>query len=261
MQIGVEMTWVLLVLLVSIRFGIVFFASPFDALGRLPGRVRVFAALGLSATLVSALGLATVELPRSVLTFGLLAASEALVGLILAFGFYAAFGSIMVAGKLLDFQAGFGAAQILNPTTNAANPLFGTVLSLFAVVIFFTSDAYLVAIRGLAWSLEALPPGSGVFPDALGVIVGQFGVTYLYGIIIAAPVIGALLLLDTGIAVLGRSMPQMNVYFLFLPLKIFAALALVMVALRYLTPVLEQLFLGVFRYWQLTLNQPPVSMG
>lgn len=261
MQIDLELTWTLLVLLVSIRLGVVFFASPFDALGRLPARVRVFSALGLSVVLVSALGLATVELPGSLLSFGLLAASEALVGLMLAFGFYAAFGSIMVAGKLLDFQAGFGAAQILNPTTNAANPLFGTVLALFAVVIFFTSDAYLVAIRGLSWSLQVLPPGAGILPDALNGIVAQFGVTYLYGIIIAAPVIGALLLLDTGIAVLGRSMPQMNVYFLFLPLKIFAALALVMVALRYLAPVLEQLFLGVFKYWQLTLMQPPVSIG
>ena len=261
MLIDLEMTWALLVILVSIRFGVVFFASPFDALGRLPARIRVLATLGLSATLVSALGLTAIELPSSLLTFGLLAASEALVGLMLAFGFYAAFGSIMVAGKLLDFQAGFGAAQILNPTTNAANPLFGTVLALFAVVIFFTSDAYMVAIRGLSWSLQALPPGAGVVPDALGNIASQFGVTYLYGIIIAAPVIGALLLLDTGIAVLGRSMPQMNVYFLFLPLKIFAALALVMLALRYLTPVLEQLFLHAFRYWQLTLTQPPVSMS
>ena len=195
MLIDLEMTWALLVILVSIRFGVVFFASPFDALGRLPARIRVLATLGLSATLVSALGLTAIELPSSLLTFGLLAASEALVGLMLAFGFYAAFGSIMVAGKLLDFQAGFGAAQILNPTTNAANPLFGTVLALFAVVIFFTSDAYMVAIRGLSWSLQALPPGAGVVPDALGNIASQFGVTYLYGIIIAAPVIGALLLL------------------------------------------------------------------
>jgi flagellar biosynthetic protein FliR len=261
MQFNLELTWLLLVLLVSIRFGVVFFASPFDALGRLPARIRVLSALGLSATLVSALGLSFIELPSSLVQFGLLAISEALIGLILAFGFYAAFGSIMVAGKLLDFQAGFGAAQILNPTTNAANPLFGTLLALFGLIIFFISDAYQVAIRGLSWSLNVLPPGSGVIPDGLKPIVGQFGITYLYGVIIAAPVIGVLLLLDTGIAVIGRSMPQMNVYFLFLPLKIFAALALVMLALRYLTPVLEQLFLGVFRYWQLTLSQPPVALG
>ena len=73
---------------------------------------------------------------------------------------------------------------------------------------------------------------------------------YVYGVIIAAPVIGVLMLLDTGIAVMGRTMPQMNVYFLFLPLKIGAALILTAASLRYLSPVLERLFLTVFEYWQ-----------
>ena len=49
---------------------------------------------------------------------------------------------------------------------------------------------------------------------------------------------------------MGRSMPQMNVYFLFLPLKIGVALALMAIALRYLAPVLERLFLATLRYWQ-----------
>jgi len=65
MQFNLELTWLLLVLLVSIRFGVVFFASPFDALGRLPARVRVLSALGLSVTLVSALGSSFIELPSS----------------------------------------------------------------------------------------------------------------------------------------------------------------------------------------------------
>ena len=156
----------------------------------------------------------------------------------------------MVAGKLIDFQAGFGAAQILNPSTNAASPLIGTALSLFAVVLFFVSNAYQLAIRGIARSLTVSPPGSALSGLNLVVIVKQFGLTYIYGIIIAAPVVGTLLLIDTGIAVMGRSMPQMNVYFLFLPLKIGVALILTAIAVRYLSPVLEQLFLTSFRYWQ-----------
>jgi flagellar biosynthetic protein FliR len=168
----------------------------------------------------------------------------------MAFGLYCVVGSVMVAGKLIDFQAGFGAAEILNPATSSSNPLTGTVLSLVMVTVFITTGAYQLALKGVAWSLSVSPPGAALGALPLDIIVKQFGLTYLYGFVIAAPVIGVLLLLETGLAIMGRSMPQMNVYFLFLPLKIGVALALMAIALRYLAPVLERLFLLTLRYWQ-----------
>ncbi len=253
LSIEIGVAWVLAVLLVSIRMGILFYATPFDAMGRLPVQVRVYMTLAMSAMLVTGLGAGPAQLPDSVLQLGLAALYEVMVGLMMAFGLYCVFGSIMVAGKLMDFQAGFGAGQILNPATNTASPLLGTVISLLAVVLFFLSDAYQIALRGIAWSLAVSPPGVGPGGIPFDQIVRQFGVTYVYGFVIAAPVIGILLLLDTGIAVMGRTMPQMNVYFLFLPLKIGVALGLSALALRYLSPLLESLFLKTFEYWQMVL--------
>jgi len=250
MSFDIDSTWLVAVLLVTIRLGVLFYATPFDAIGKLPVQVRVLTTVVLAAMLTSFLDLSDAAMPNSLPALFLFALHEVMVGLVMAFGLYCVFGSIMVAGKLIDFQAGFGAAQILNPATNAASPLVGTALSLFAVVLFFVSNAYQVAIRGIAWSLTVSPPGSGLSGLNMAAIIKQFGLTYSYGIVIAAPVVGMLLLVDTGIAVMGRSMPQMNVYFLFLPLKIGAALILTAIAVRYLSPVLEQLFLMSFRYWQ-----------
>jgi len=245
--------WLLAVGLVSIRLGILFYATPFDAMGRLPVQIRIMTTMVLSVMLVSGLGLSVSHMPDNVGQLALFGLYEVLVGLMMAFGLYCVFGSIMVAGKLIDFQAGFGAAQILNPATNTSSPLIGTVISLLAVVLFFLTDAYQLAIRGVAYSLAVSPPGVGVGAIPYAEIVRQFGLTYVYGFIIAAPVIGILLLLDTGIAIMGRTMPQMNVYFLFLPLKIGLALALSAIALRYLSPVLETLFIKTFEYWQVVL--------
>lgn len=246
-------TWLLAVILLSIRLGVLFYATPFDAMGRLPVQVRIYITMVMSAMLVTGLGVSVAQMPANVWQLTLYGLYEMLVGLMMAFGLYCVFGSIMVAGKLIDFQAGFGAAQILNPATNTSSPLIGTVISLLAVVLFFLSDAYQLALRGVAYSIAVSPPGVGVGGIPYAEIVRQFGVTYVYGFILAAPVIGVLLLLDTGIAIMGRTMPQMNVYFLFLPLKIGVALGLSAIALRYLSPVLENLFVKTFEYWQLVL--------
>ncbi len=250
MSFDVNVAWLVAVLLMSIRMGILFYATPFDTMGRLPAQLRVYLGLMMAVVLVNALSITPAYLPSSIVELGLMGLREVMLGLVMAFGFYCAMASIMVAGKLIDFQAGFGAAQILNPATNANSPLMGTVLSLLTVMIFFLSDAYLLAFKGIAYSLQIVPPGAGLAHFVLTDIVKQFSVVYVYGVIIAAPVIGVLMLLDTGIAVMGRTMPQMNVYFLFLPLKIGVALILTAASLRYLSPVLERLFLTVFEYWQ-----------
>lgn len=250
MLIDVSLTWIVVVLLVSARLAIIFFATPLDAFGRVPAQVKLLISLALAVALVSALSLDTKVLPNNIAGLGIAIINEVFVGLVMAFGLYCAFGAMMLGGRLLDFQAGFGAANVLNPATNTHSPLLGTVLTMMLTAVFFVSDAYLYVIRGLAFSLRQVPPGVGINSLSMELIMKQFGIVFSYGLILAAPVIAALALVDTAIGVMSRSMPQMNVYFLFLPLKIFIALLLVGMSLHYISPLIEQLFLNVFRYWQ-----------
>ena len=163
MLFNVDTTWLITMVLVTIRLGVLFYATPFDAIGKLPVQIRVLTTFILAAMLTSFLDLSSSVMPTSIPALVAFGIHELIVGLVMAFGLYCVFGSIMVAGKLIDFQAGFGAAQILNPSTNAASPLIGTALSLFAVVLFFVSNAYQLAIRGIAWSLTVSPPGSALW--------------------------------------------------------------------------------------------------
>lgn len=249
MTITLASNWIISVLLVSTRFGVLFFATPLDGFGRVPARVKLLLCLGISMVLVTAMGSSVQTIPGTIFSLGMAVVNELLVGLVMAFGLYCVFGALMVGGRILDFQAGFGAANILNPATNTHSPLIGTVLTLLVVLLFYLSGAYLQLFRGLSYSLEVIPPGQGLATFSLAPIVAQFGIVFSYGAMLAAPVVAVLLLVDTGIGVMARSMPQMNVYFLFLPLKLFLALVLTGLSLRYMTPLLEQMFLDVFRYW------------
>lgn len=253
MDIEIQTGWIISILQITLRLSILFFATPLDMFGRLPSHIKLFMCLGLAVAVSS--GLPPVEYPNH-LTLVFLALSllnEALVGLAMAFGLYCAFGAMSLGGGLLDFQAGFGAANVLNPATNTYEPLLGTVLTLLLVMVFFSSGAFGILLRGIMFSFQQIPPGSPLNHLSIKDVVAQFGIMFIYGFALAAPAIAVLLMIDTAVGVMSRSMPQMNVYFLFLPLKIAVALAMLAVSLRYLSPLMEQLFLTVFRYWERVL--------
>ena len=107
-----DATWLIALVLVATRLGVLFYATPFDGIGRLPVRIRVLVTLVFAATLASIPGIGLAAMPQSMAELVLFGLQEALIGLAMAFGLYCVFGSIIVAGKLIDFQAGFGAAQI-----------------------------------------------------------------------------------------------------------------------------------------------------
>ena len=240
----------LAVLLVSIRVAVLFFATPMDALSQLPVHIRLFLVLTLSVVLTQLLDIKPVTGVVDAVTLAVAAINELVLGTLMAFGLHAAFASFMVAGKLIDFQSGFGSAEILNPAAGTSSPMTGMVLSLMAMLFFFLSNAHHLLLKGIAWSLVKVPPGQPLTSLNVDAVIQQFGAMFMYGLVIAAPIVGVLLLLDTTTAVMGKSMPQMNVYFLFLPLKIGVALVMSALAVRFMSPVIEKVFLISFTYMQ-----------
>ena len=254
MNIEFETSWIISVLLVSIRLAVLMFATPLDGMGRVPTKVRIYFTLGMSALLVNVVGVEVIEMPNGLTQLIIMAMNEFIVGLALAFGIYAAFAAFHVGGRLLDFQTGFGAANVLNPVDNTQSPVIGTLLVMLAALVFFLLDLHHLWLRGIAYSLEVVPIGTRFHGLNIDLIVAQFGKVFVYGLVVAAPVVIGLLLVDVGVAVMARTMPQMNVYFLFLPLKIFLGLTLLALSLRYMLPLIETILKNIFVYWHLLLS-------
>ncbi|HHJ13911.1 MAG TPA: flagellar biosynthetic protein FliR [Gammaproteobacteria bacterium] len=238
------------VLLVSVRFGALFLLTPLFAVAQVPVRVRVFFLLTLAFVMVY--GLKVVPFAAPVTVAGLLQAvfNELVVGAALAFGVFAAFAAFLFGGRILDFQMGFGVANLIDPATRTQSPLLGTVLNLMAVIIFFLLNGHHMLIRGLAYSIEKIPPGAPMRALGVEAIVSQFGVMFVYGLAVVAPAVFTLLLLDVGMAVAARTMPQVNMFIIGFPLKIFLGLVLLALSLNYMGPLLEKIYGSIFHYWQ-----------
>lgn len=251
MNAVVDPLWLAAVFLLALRVGPLFVMAPVLGGADIPVRVRVLLSLALAATMTAAAGThAGAGVLASPGGFLAAAAGELAIGVALAFGVFAAFAAFLFGGRLLDMQVGFGIANVFDPVTRAQGPLLGTALSMLAVVVFFAVDGHHMLIRGIAYSLERFPPGRSLAELDPGAVAAQFGVVFAYGVLVVAPAVILLLVLDAGLAVAARTMPQMNIFFVAMPLKVVAGLAMLALSMRYVAPALERAFESIGTYWQ-----------
>ena len=164
--------------------------------------------------------------PDGLVALAVLIMKEAIIGV--AFGLVAQFlfAAVQTAGAFIDVTAGFAISQTLDPTSNANISILGRWYNLIAISSFLALGGHQLLIAGVVRSFTLAPPLSD--PDLGAVVAGvleRADDIMLVVVQIGAPIIGALLVTDVTLGVISRSVPQMNIFIVGLPLKIIVALA------------------------------------
>jgi flagellar biosynthetic protein FliR len=146
--------------------------------------------------------------------------SELLIGFALGLGAALLVGAASVAGDLIGIQIGLSGAAILDPINNTSENVLGTFGNLFAITLMLAVDAHLVMIDALAHSLRLIPIGSAVHATGLLAMVRGGSVLFGLGLQFAAPVIAAVLVANTALAILSRAAPQLNLLSVAFPFQI-----------------------------------------
>lgn len=206
--------WACSVLLLSLRVAPVFaFAPPFT-LVRMPRTFRMLLGLGLAACIAAANPAAAQITDFGAGALALAAVRELLLGTIFAAAFLIAFAALQVAGRTIDIQAGFGLSTLIDPTTRASMPLVGTLFVYAAGMIFFAAGGPEELLRLLAASLDAVPLGTHQLQPSPASLIAFVSLTFLTAFGVAGGAILALFLVDLAIAMMSRTVPQMNVMIL-----------------------------------------------
>lgn len=255
MIMTVELRWLTAVMLVSIRVGVVFLLTPVFSLVGLPVNVRVLLVLALAAMLVSGMaGNLYAAVPTAPGALAVAALNELALGSLLAFALLAGFAAFQLGGRILDIQLGFGVAQLIDPTTRGQAPLLGTILNMAAVLLFFAVGGHRLLLKGLAYSLYAVPPGSSLSGIPPRLLIEQFGAMFVNAILVAGPVVIVVLMVDVALAIMSRTLPQLNIFIIGLPLKILVGLVVLAIAMGSFAPVFSRIFAGLFENWQAVLS-------
>lgn len=184
----------------------------------------------------------------------LAALGELLVGIVFGLGFMLPNAALHTSGWLLDMQAGLGAATLFNPGSGSGESLLGHAIMLAATVLFFTLDLHVLLFKGVAASHDWMPLGSVVLSLQPEAFFAMLGSSFLSGLMVVAPVVIGLFCVDLAIAYASRSMPQANIYFLALPLKVAVAMGLLALTLAYAPALIGRLFRDAF-------DQVPAVLG
>lgn len=198
------------ILLVSLRIAPTLgFAPPFTLLPA-PATVRLLLGLALSLWLVAAFPahtsarVAEIALVPAMIT-------ELLLGMALALSLQLAFAMILVAGRAIDIQAGFGLAQLADPTLRSQMPLVGTLLSYAAGAVFFATSGPRDLLAIWAQSVALVPVGGFSGRIDIGALASFMSGALALSIGLVGIVLLALFLVDMTIALVSRTLPQMNV--------------------------------------------------
>ncbi|WP_428243642.1 flagellar biosynthetic protein FliR [Gynuella sp.] len=248
MNIEVAESSVIAVFLAFVRIGAFLLFVPVFNFVRLPLLIRVFFSLTMALFLMLNVGFPTLELTP----LGLISAigSEVINGSAMAFGMLAAFAVFHFAGRVLDFQMGFGVAGLIDPTTQVQSPLIGTVLNLLAAIVFILAGGISAIFRSLALSLENVPPGQPFSLQNAEWFMAHAGLIFTLSVALAAPVLLAIFLLDILMAFAGRTMPQMNVFIISIPFKITLGMVVIATTIVSAQPIFRKVFNAIFEFWE-----------
>lgn len=150
---------------------------------------------------------------------------ELLVGLGLGFTIRVLVAGAEFAGHLAGFQLGFTYASVVDPQSGVRNGVLSALYGTVALVVFFAIDAHHDVLRALARSFEVIPVGTGRVGPTLGPLVMQlFGLMFILGAQLAAPVVVVLLVAELALGLLSRAAPSLNLMQQGFPIRLIVGL-------------------------------------
>jgi flagellar biosynthetic protein FliR len=229
-------------LLVFARIGTMVMLLPGLGEMSVPRRVRLTIALVLTAVLLPLHRAAyTVELKSfgPVLT---MLGQEIFIGAVLGLTARLMISALQVAGFVIAQQLGLGFVTAVDPTQGGQQGvLIGNFLTILGVTLIFATDLHHLVIAALSESYALFRPGEmPLIGDVAALMTQTIALAFKIGIQLSAPFLIFGLLFNLGLGVLSRLMPQMQVFFIGLPLSILLGLLILILVLGALMTV----FLG-----------------
>lgn len=140
--------------------------------------------------------------------------------------------AVDVTGMVISISSGLGNAQLFNPQFATQGSLVGAFLSVTAVTLLFSTNMHHLLFMGIFESYDFFPVGAIPDTGSMAQLVSlAVNTSFAVGVKIAAPFMVLSILVYTGMGVLARLMPQIQVFLLALPLQILLAQVLLMIIL------------------------------
>jgi flagellar biosynthetic protein FliR len=215
--------------LVLTRISAFFLILPVFGWQAIPMQIKVAATVVLSVFFAAVVPLGIDVAEISTLKAMLLLAGEATYGLALGVIVTSLFSVVRLSGQIVEREMGLTMAEILDPLTGENGQPLGGLLEMIFVLLFLSANGHHLFLLILSKSYTAFPAGTiPTIQTLTGGVLTAGSAMLIAALRLAAPMLAAFMVLMVALALLARLVPEMNILFISMPVRI--GLGLIMAA-------------------------------
>lgn len=197
-----------------------------------PGRIRLSFALALAICLGPSLADRVPDPAGTAFGMAGQLIAELIIGIALGGAARLLVSALATAGQIFGLELGLSFAQTADPTASASGQLFAVFLGVLGVALIFATGLDHMFLQGIVGSYDVIalgaPPPVG---DAAEMALEATAASFRTGFQMAMPVVAAGLIFRVGLGVLSRLIPQIQVFFVALPLQIMGGFVVIALGL------------------------------
>jgi len=173
---------------------------------------------------------------------------QMLIGILLGLTLRIAFAAIDLAGELIGLQMGLSFAVFYDPQNAGQTPVLSEFLGLIVTLVFLAMNGHLLTLSVLAESFKLLPvSATPISAGSFASFLAWSSVLFSAGLLLALPLITALLITNLAMGVLARVAPQLNIFAVGFPVTLTSGFVILMFSIPYFGAAMENLFDQTFR--------------
>lgn len=211
----------------------------------IPNQVRIGLGFALVLVLIPWQPLAPDAPQIGFIAYSLAIGKEIIIGTLVGFAADLVFGAIQIAGTVMGLGSGFESGRIFNPAMGEAGSAFDQIFIILMTMFFLAIDGHHVVLIAIQKTFSVVPLNGPLPFGAMDTLVLTTTQLITAGIHLALPVMTALILTDLTLGLLARIAPQVQVYFLGLPVKVAVSLLTLSLLLAVLFPYVSNLYQGM----------------
>jgi flagellar biosynthetic protein FliR len=172
---------------------------------------------------------------------------QVLVGVAMGFSMRLVFAMVQAAGEYAGLQMGLSFAAFFDPSSGGQTMVLGRLLNTLAMLLFLAFDGHLALVTLLAESFQVLPVSSAPLAARGWMVLASAGSQVIAGgLMLALPLVTALLIINLAMGILNRVSPQVSVFSVGFPVTLLAGMLLLQLVIQQLPAFLEPRFAAAF---------------
>lgn len=238
---------VIVFMMIFTRLTGLFAAAPFFSTFRVPNMIKLFlAALVAFLMFPAVVSSGSFIFPHTAPQLLIYILIEFFIGFLIGFILNLVFQAFAMSGSIVSIQMSLSMSEALDPASGVRTSVVSSIYTYLAILVFFIIGAHIWIFEALFLSFQRIPIASVNFltPEFVQAIVVMASNVFQIAFALVMPIFAVLLVTDLLLGLMAKMMPQMNIFMVSLPFKIYCGLTLMVFFLlgstRYMEDVVKQ---------------------